>query len=225
MLFDNTTGRIGGNPHRSAGPGEGNVGDRQNVVVVRAAMRAEFVGMARPAVALEIIRRRHQEPPQRHDRLAHDAFAADVARLNADIVAFLDRIVDAVIVVKLDDQIGMLLLKMADIAAELMSQERGDAAHPQRAGEPDGERANGRLRLVQFGDDPHAAFEVACSGVSECQPAGRADQQLRLEPLFELFHPFGDHGFGHAKPAGGGDKAAALDDADEHPNSGQFVHG
>ena len=94
-----------------------------------------------------------------------------------------------------------------------------------RAGEPDGERANGRLRLVQFGDDAHAAFEVARSGVGQCQPAGRADQKLRLEPVLKLLHPFGDHGFGHAKPARGGDEAAALDDADEHANSGQLVHG
>ena len=73
--------------------------------------------MVRPAVALEIIRRRNQEPPQRHDRLADDALAADVARLNADVVALLDRIVDAVVVVQLDDQIGMLLLKPANVAA------------------------------------------------------------------------------------------------------------
>ena len=96
--------------------GEGDVGDRQDVVVVRTAVRDQFVRMSRPAVALEIIRRRHQEPPQRHDRLTDDVFAADVARLDADVVALLDRIVDAIIVVQLDDQLGVLLLKPAHIA-------------------------------------------------------------------------------------------------------------
>ena len=137
MLFDSTIGRIGGIRTGPRGACKGNVGDRQYVVVVRAAMRNELVRMVRPAVTLEIIGRRHQEPPQRHDRLANDAFAADVARLNADVIAFLDRIVDAVVVMQLDDQIRMLLLKAANIAAELVGQEGGDAAHAQGAGEAD----------------------------------------------------------------------------------------
>ena len=85
--------------------------------------------MARPPVALEIVRRRHQQPPQRYDRLTDDVFAADVARLDADIVTLLDRIVDAIVVVQLDDQFRVLQLKPANIAGELVCQERGDAAH------------------------------------------------------------------------------------------------
>ena len=97
-----------------------------------AAMRNELVGMVRPAVALEIAGRRNQEPPQRHDRLAHDALAADVARLNADVVALLDRIVDAVIVVQLDDQVLDAAVESGRHHAELMGKEGSDAARRAR---------------------------------------------------------------------------------------------
>jgi hypothetical protein len=152
MLLDNTIGRIGGIRTGPSGPvSESDVGQRQNVVVMRAAVRDQFVRMARPAVALEVVRRRNQQPPQRHNLLALDPFAADLGRLNADVVAFLDRIVDAVVVMQLDEQIGMLLLEAANLPRELMSKKKGDAADAQGTGEPDGERADGRLRFFQLG--------------------------------------------------------------------------
>ena len=120
MLFDSTTGRIGGMRTGPCGPVKVMSADRQDVVVVRAAMRNKFVGMFRPAVALEIIRRCDQQPPQRHDRLTDDGVAADVARLDADVVALLDRIVDAVVMMQLDDQFGMLVLKPADVPRKLV---------------------------------------------------------------------------------------------------------
>src|SRR6476660_3012443 len=102
--------------------------------------------MARLPVPQEIIGRGHPPTPQWHHLLADDTFAADIGRLNADVVAFLDRIVDAVVVMQLDEQIGMLLLEAANVPRELMGKEGGDAADAQGAGEPDGERAHGRLR-------------------------------------------------------------------------------
>ncbi len=191
---------------------------------MRAAMVCQLVGMARPAVAIEIVGRGDQEPPQRHDRLADDVAAADVARLDADIVAFLDRIVDAVVVMQLDDEFRMLALERADVARELVRQERGDAADAQGAGEPDGERAHRRLRLVEFRDDAHAALEIARARVGRRQPPRRAHQELGLEFGFQLLHALGDDGFGHAEPPRRGGKAAALDDANEHADRGQFIH-
>ena len=49
-------------------------------VVVRAAVRDQFVRVARPTVALKVVRRRNEQPPQRHNLLAHDPFAADIGR-------------------------------------------------------------------------------------------------------------------------------------------------
>ena len=71
-------------------------------VVVRPAVRDQFVRVARPTVALKVVRRRNEQPPQRHNLLAHDPFAADIGRLNTDVVAVLDRIV----VMQLDEQMG-----------------------------------------------------------------------------------------------------------------------
>jgi hypothetical protein len=77
-----------------------------------------------------------------------------------------------------------------------MGKEGGDAADAQGAGEPDGERAHGRLRFFQLRNDPHAALEIARARVRQRQPARRADQKLRLEPVFQLFHAFGDDRLG-----------------------------
>jgi len=79
--------------------------------------------MARAAVPLEIIGRRHQQPPQRHDRLTHDVFAADIGRLDADVVALLNRIVEPVVVMQLDDQFGVLALEPAHVARKLVGEE------------------------------------------------------------------------------------------------------
>ena len=84
---------------------------------MRTAVRNQLVRMFRAAVVFEVVRRGNQEPLQRHDRLADDVLAADVARLDADVVAFLDRIVDTVVMVQFDHQLGVLLLKPAHIAA------------------------------------------------------------------------------------------------------------
>ena len=180
--------------------------------------------MARPAVPLEIARRRNKEPLQRHDLLANDAFAADIGRLNANVVAFLDRIVDAVVVMQLDDQIGMLLLEAANVAREHVGEEGGDATDAQGAGEPNCERAYGRLRFVELGDDAHAALEITRSSVGQRQPARGTDQKLCLEPLFQLAHPLGDDRFGQSQPAGRSHEAATFDHANEHADAGQFVH-
>ena len=139
---------------------------------MRTAVRDQLVRMSRPPVALEIIRRRHQQSPQRDDRLTDDVFSADVARLDANIVTLLDRIVDAIVVVQFDDQFGVLLLKPANIPGELVREERGDAAHAQRAGKPDSERAHRRLRLVEFRNDAHASFEITRARIGQRQPAG-----------------------------------------------------
>jgi hypothetical protein len=45
----------------------------------------------------------------------------------------------------------MLLLEAANLPRELMSKKKGDAADAQGTGEPDGERADGRLRFFQLG--------------------------------------------------------------------------
>jgi hypothetical protein len=184
------------NPHRPVRPGESDVGQRQNVVVVRASVGEQFVWMARPAVMLEIIRGRNQQPPQRHDLLAHDPFAADIGRLNADVIAFLDRIVDAVVVVQLDEQIGMSQLEAANVPCKLMGKKGGNAADAQGACEPNSQRAHGRLRFFQLRNNPHAPLEIARARVRQRQPARGADQKLRLEPVLQLFHAFGDDGFG-----------------------------
>ena len=84
---------------------------------MRPAVRDQFVRVARPTVALKVVRRRNEQPPQRHNLLAHDPFAADIGRLNTDVVAVLDRIV----VMQLDEQIGMLLLEAANVPRELMT--------------------------------------------------------------------------------------------------------
>jgi len=81
------------------------------------------------------------------------------------------------------------------------------------------------LRLVEFRDDAHAAFEIAGAGVGQREPAGRAHQKLRLKPVLKFLHALGDDGFRNAKPARGGDEAAAFDDANEHADPGEFVHG
>ena len=77
-----------------------------------------------------------------------------------------------------------------------MGEKGGDAADAQGAGQPDGQRAHGRLRVFQLGHDPHAALEVARARVRQRQPARGADQKLCLEPVFQLFHAFGDDRFG-----------------------------
>ena len=180
--------------------------------------------MVRPAVALEIIRRRNHQPSQLDDRLTDNVLPTDLARLNADVVAFLDRIVDAIVVVQFDQQFGMLLLESAHIPAELMRKKRCDAAQPQRSAETDGQRAHRRLCLVQLGHHSGAPFEITGAGIRQRQAAGGADQKLGFEPVLQLLHAFGDDRFGDAESAGGGHEAAALDHANEHANPGQLVH-
>jgi hypothetical protein len=97
---------------------------------------------------------------------------------------------------QLDEQIGMLLLEAANVARELMGEEGGNATDAQGAGESDGERPHRRLRFVQLRNDPHATLKIARSSVRQRQPARGADQKLRLEPVFQLLHAFGDDRFG-----------------------------
>src|ERR1700691_5976228 len=104
--------------------------------------------MARPAVAFKILRGRNQQTPQRYDRLANDVFAADIARLNADVVALLDRIVNAIVMMQLNGQLGVLLLKPANIAAEMMREKGRDAAQAQGSAKSHRQRSHRRLRLV-----------------------------------------------------------------------------
>jgi hypothetical protein len=77
-----------------------------------------------------------------------------------------------------------------------MGKKGGDAADAQGAGEPNSQRAHRRLRFFQLGHDPHAALEIARARVRQRQPPRGADQKLRLEPVFQLFHPFGDDRLG-----------------------------
>ena len=84
--------------------------------------------------------------------------------------------------------------------------------------------SDGRLRLVEVGEDARAVLIEAPPGLGEIEPPGRAPQELHAQTLFERGHAAAHRRLRNAEALRGSGKAARLDDGDEGLQIAESAH-